>query len=72
MGTEKKTGICETRSFNIENITRCSEEHPAEDLHKEWISKCECHKVRFRTTATLNESFTCDKLFIGTTLQEII
>ncbi|WVZ01029.1 hypothetical protein V8G54_027098 [Vigna mungo] len=66
--TEKKTGICETRSFNIENITRCSEEHPAKDLHKEWDSKCECHKVRFRRTSTLNESLTCDKLFIGTTL----
>jgi len=53
MGAEKKTRICETRSFNIENITRRSEEHPAKDLHKERDSKCECHKVRFRRTATL-------------------
>lgn len=61
MGTEKKTRICETWSFNIEDIATCSKEHPAKDLHQEWDSKCECHKVKFQRAATL----TCEQGYIG-------
>ena len=47
--------------FNIEHIATCPEEHPAKDLHQEWDSKCECHKVKFQRAATL----TCEQWYIG-------